>query len=107
VLPLPTATVPTGAASAQKQSTTDGKLTKSQQQSNNGSFKFTISVWAMPKFILILASITSSNHQKDGVQAPPIQHLTSTQQPTALNLSMAAAPANVPNTLSNPAKVIF
>jgi len=53
--------------------------------------------------------MTSSNHQKDGFQsiAPPIQHLTTSQQPTALNLSMAAAPANVPNTLANPAKVIF
>uniref|UniRef100_A0A915NA11 Transcriptional repressor p66 coiled-coil MBD2-interaction domain-containing protein n=2 Tax=Meloidogyne TaxID=189290 RepID=A0A915NA11_MELJA len=86
VLPLPTATVPAGAASAQKQSTTDGKLSKSQQQSNN-------------------ASVTSSNHQKDSV-APSIQHLTTTQQPTALNLSMAAAPANVPNTLANPAKTV-
>nr|CAD2177360.1 unnamed protein product [Meloidogyne enterolobii] len=86
VLPLPTATVPTGAVSAQKQSTTDSKLSKSQQQSNN-------------------ASVTSSNHQKDGV-APSIQHLTSTQQATALNLSMAAAPANVPNTLANPAKTV-
>ncbi|CAK5121674.1 unnamed protein product [Meloidogyne enterolobii] len=87
VLPLPTATVPTSAASAQK-STTDSKLSKSQQQNNN-------------------ASVTSASltHQKDGV-APPIQHLTSTQQPTALNLSMAAAPANVPNTLANPAKTV-
>ncbi|CAK5104418.1 unnamed protein product [Meloidogyne enterolobii] len=88
VLPLPTATVPTGAVSAQKQSTTDSKLSKSQQQSNN-------------------ASVTSASltHQKDGV-APSIQHLTSTQQATALNLSMAAAPANVPNTLANPAKTV-
>uniref|UniRef100_A0A914LK37 Transcriptional repressor p66 coiled-coil MBD2-interaction domain-containing protein n=1 Tax=Meloidogyne incognita TaxID=6306 RepID=A0A914LK37_MELIC len=88
VLPLPTATVPSSAASAQK-SATESKLTKSQQQSNN-------------------AAMTSSNHQKDGFQsiAPPIQHLTTSQQPTALNLSMAAAPANVPNTLANPAKTV-
>lgn len=89
ILPLPSSAVPTNVASAQKQSTTDGKLTKLQQQNNAP-----------------VTSVSSLNHPKDNAQpiAPPVQHLGTSQQSAALNLSKSASTGNASNVLSNSAK---